>query len=203
MTDRLTVNQASTKHTFGPNAGTKARGRGHPVMFGFKAADDFGPFPDGGGYPFRFLSLAYETLGVTDPDKVLHLCSGSMQRGVRVDIRPEMNPTVVADVRHTPFPDSSFRWIMSDPPYSAEYARNLYGTEAVYPKPGEILREACRLLEVGGRVGLLHFQVPMFRKPLRLVGVWGVTTGLGYAIRAWTVFEKVEPEALTEGKAST
>jgi ubiquinone/menaquinone biosynthesis C-methylase UbiE len=79
---------------------------------------------------------------------------------------------------------------MADPPYSEEYAKNLYGTEDYYPRPSEILKEASRLLAPGGRVGLLHFQVPMFRKPLNLVGVWGVTTGLGYAIRAWSVLEK-------------
>lgn len=44
----------------------------------------------------------------------------------------------------------------------------------------------------GGKVGLLHFQVPMTRKPLRVVGVWGVTTGAGYAIRAWTLAQKKE-----------
>lgn len=30
----------------------------------------------------------------------------------------------------------------------------------------------------------------MHRPPLRMIGVWGVSTGAGYAIRAWTVFEK-------------
>lgn len=165
-------------------------GNGHPVMFGFEHAEDFGPFPDGGGYPLRFLERAYALLGVTDPDRVLHLCSGSVRRGVTVDVRPEVNPTVVADARHTPFPDASFRWVLTDPPYSEEYARNLYGTEAHYPEPGAIMAEAARLLEPGGRVGMLHFEVPMIRRPLRLVGVWGVTTGLGYKIRAFTVAEK-------------
>ena len=51
-------------------------------------------------------------------------------------------------------------------------------------------REAARLLRPGGRVGLLHFQVPMFHRPLRLVGVFGITTGLGYNIRAFTLLEK-------------
>lgn len=181
------------RHWFGPNAGAKAKGKGHPIMWGFKEADHFGDFPDGGGYPKRFLAKAFDLLGVEDPDKVLHLCSGSVTSGVTVDIRPEMNPTVCCDARHTPFQDESFRWILMDPPYSEEYARNLYGTEAVYPKPGELLKEACRLLVPGGRVGLLHFQVPMFRHPLRLIGVWGVTTGLGYNIRALSVFEKSSP----------
>jgi hypothetical protein len=159
-------------------------------MFGFKEAEYFEPFVDGGGYPKGFLAKAFETLGA-DPDKVLHLCSGSVRGGYTVDIRPEMKPDIIADCRNTPFPDESWEWIMCDPPYSEEYAKNLYGTEKDYPKPGQILKEACRLLKVGGRVGILHFQVPMSHKPLRLVGVWGITTGAGYAIRAWSVFEKM------------
>jgi hypothetical protein len=178
------------KHWFGPNSDT-SKGKGHPVMFGFNEAEDFGAFPDGGGYPLRFLKRAYDLLGVTDPDKVLHLCSGSMRRGVRVDIRPETNPTVCCDARHTPFADGAFRWVMIDPPYSEDYATNLYGTGAAYPSPASLLKEACRALEPGGSVGFLHFQVPMFRKPLRLRTVMGVTTGLGYAIRAFTVLDKV------------
>ena len=62
---------------------------------------------------------------------------------------------------------------------------------APWKTTGQILKEAARLLKPGGRVGLLHFLVPLVRKPLRLVGVWGITTGAGYAIRAWTVLEKV------------
>jgi len=163
-------------------------------MFGDKPAEDFGPFPDGGWYPLRFLGRAYEWLGVTNPDLVLHLCAGSMQRGITVDIRPEMNPDVVCDARATPFDDESFDWIMIDPPYSEEYARNLYGTEKHYPKPGQLMREASRLLRPGGMVGLLHFQVPMVRKPLKIVEVRGITTGLGYAIRAFTICRKEATE---------
>jgi hypothetical protein len=35
----------------------------------------------------------------------------------------------------------------------------------------------------------------MFHRPLRLVGVFGITTGLGYNIRAFTVLEKVKTAA--------
>jgi SAM-dependent methyltransferase len=177
------------KHSFGPHSKT-SKGSGHPIMFGFKESEHFDVFPEGGGYPKNFLKHAFETLGVTDPQKVLHLCSGSMKSGITVDIRPEKNPTYVADCRNTPFLDASFDWIMVDPPYAESYAENLYGTGDVYPKPGQILKEVSRLLRPGGRAGLLHFIVPMIRRPLKMVGVWGITTGAGYAIRAWTVLEK-------------
>ena len=189
---------ANTTHWFGPNAGAKAKGAGHPVMYGYpKPATHFEPFGDGGGYPLRFVEWCYREMEevsgkAVDPSKVLHLCSGSMVTGVRVDIREERNPDIVADCRNVPLPDESFDWIMADPPYSEEYAKNLYGTEKDYPKPGQILKEASRLLKPGGLYGFLHFQVPMPRKPMKIVNVYGVTTGAGYAIRAWTLLRKLE-----------
>lgn len=176
-------------------AGVQMAGRGagltgHPTLWVAAQAQEFRPFPDGGGYPVGFLQWAYTTLGVTAPAEVLHLCSGSVEVGVTVDIRPEMKPTILADARHVPLPDASVPWVMADPPYSEDYARNLYGTGAEYPKPSELLREAARLLMPGGRVGILHFQVPMHRSALRLVTVYGITQGPGYNIRAWSVYEK-------------
>ncbi len=175
------------KHSFGAY-GPSSKGQGHPVMFGMKPTEDFEAFPEGGGYPKRFLQRAYQLMGMEDPDRVLHVCSGSMRRGICVDIRSECRPTVVADGEALPFRDGCFRWVLIDPPYSEEWARNLYGTG--YPKPGRLLAEAARVLQPGGRVGFLHFLVPMRRRPLKLLGVWGITTGAGYAIRAWSLWEK-------------
>ena len=181
-----------TGHWFGPKpTRTGGTGSGHPIMFGEpQPTNHFEPFPDGGGYPKGFLEWAYRTMRVSNTNRVLHMCSGSVQTGIRVDIRPELNPDIVADCRHIPLPDESFGWILADPPYSEDYATNLYGTGDHYPLPGQIAREACRLLKPGGLFGLLHFQVPMIRKPLEIVGVYGVTTGSGYAIRAWTLCRK-------------
>lgn len=171
-------------------AEAKGKGKGHPVMFGMPEAEYFGDFPDGGGYPSRFLARAFDILGVTDPHAVLHVCSGSMKIGVRVDIRPEMNPTVVADVRNLPFADDSFEWIMADPPYSREYAVNLYGTGDVYPDPHALVNECLRVLKPGGRLGFMHHIVPKFKKPGRLLKVYTITQGVGYNVRAWSVFTK-------------
>ena len=180
-----------TPHWFGPKKPGSSKGAGHPIMFGEpQAAHHFEPFPEGGGYPKGFLEWAYRLMGVTDHARVLHMCSGSVRTGITVDIRPEKRPDIVADCRDIPLPDQSVQWILADPPYSEDYATNLYGTGDYYPLPGQIAAEACRLLEPGGSFGLLHFQVPMLRKPMRMVQVYGVTTGAGYAIRAWTLCRK-------------
>ena len=199
----VTAGGEEARHWFGPgngSGGAKSKGKGHPIMYGRPPqARDFTDFPDGGGYPIGFPEAAYEWMGVTCPDLVLHLCSGSMRRGVRVDIRAETEPDIVCDARATPFDDESFDWIMIDPPYSEDYARNLYGTEANYPRPGQLMKEASRLLKPGGKVGLLHFQVPMIRKPLRVVEVRGITTGSGFNIRAFTICEKAPALREEEG----
>lgn len=170
---------------------SRGPGKGHPIMYGNpRKSIHFDPFPEGGGYPHGFIEWALGEMACGDPALVLHLCAGSVKTGVSVDIRPETRPDIVADCRATPLADESFEYILADPPYSPEYARNLYGTETDYPKPSQILREAARLLRPGGKVGLLHFQVPMHRKPLRLERVYGLTTGAGFAIRAWSLYEK-------------
>lgn len=168
----------------------KGKGKGHPVLFGLPEAEYFGDFPDGGGYPHRFLERAFTILGVTDPARVLHVCSGSMKIGIRVDIRPETNPTIVADVRALPFLADVFDWIMADPPYGREYAANLYGTADVYPDPHSLVDECLRVLKPGGRLGFMHHMVPKFHKPGRLLKVYTITQGVGYNVRAWSVFTK-------------
>ena len=169
-------------------------GTGHPIMYGKPAlAEHFDVFPDGGGYPLGFLEWVYKVTSCEDPAKVLHLCSGSVTTGVRIDIRPETKPDIVADCRAVPIEDESFDLILADPPYSQNYAENLYGTGDSYPTPFQLCKEASRLLRPGGKFGLLHQHVPMIRRPLKFGAVYGVTTGMGYRIRAWTLLTKISP----------
>ena len=107
---------------------------------------------------------------------------------MRVDIRRGTNPDVVADARRLPFASDSFEGVMLDPPFSVEYARDLYSTE--YPRPSHLLAEACRVVKPCGRIGFLHFLVPLPPPGCHLEFVRGITTGCGYRIQAFTVFEK-------------
>ena len=199
--DRLR-SRARTRDVVDPRtaAATAAR-KGRALLFsmepcwGLDEEGDLGEWKTG-GYPANFMRRAYETLGVTDPSRVLHLCAGGVRSGVTLDIRLDLRPKVVADVRALPFRDESFDWIMADPPYAESYAEQLYGTGSVYPRPGPILREAARVLRPGGRFGLLHYIAPMPHAVdrVRLVGCWGVWLGTNMAIRAWSVYEKFQPE---------
>jgi len=77
---------------------------------------------------------------------------------------------------------------MIDPPYSVEYAETLYGTE--YPRPSHLLSEATRICQPGGRIGFLHFLVPRPPGGTRFISCHGITTGLGYRIRAFTIYQR-------------
>ncbi len=77
----------------------RGRRTGHAMMFGAAPVVDFGDFEEGGGFPVGFLPFAYRTLGVTDPVRVLHICSGSVRGPFTVDRRTSVRPAVVADAR--------------------------------------------------------------------------------------------------------
>lgn len=169
---------------------TRAIGKGHPIMFGMPEAEYFGDFPDGGGYPKGFLARAWDILGVADPTQVLHVCSGSMLVGWTVDIRLQVRPKIVADARALPFSNGTFAWVMADPPYSTEYAENLYGTGAVYPNPHALAQECLRVTQPSGRMAFMHHIVPKVKRPGKLLKVYTITQGMGYNVRAWSVFTK-------------
>jgi hypothetical protein len=122
--------------------------------------------------------------------EVLHVCSGSLKprEGIRVDLRPEARPDVLADGRALPFANGSIAAVMLDPPYTAQYAQDLYGVE--YPRPSHLLREAARVVRPCGRIAFVHYLVPMPPPNCSLVRVLGLSTGFGFPIRAVTVFER-------------
>lgn len=164
--------------------------------------------PDGfavfGRYPMGFLDhvLKLRLLGehVRSSD-ILHVCSGTLSATEKwtVDLRGEARPRVQASGTALPFRDGSFPAVMMDPPYSDEYARNLYKVEN--PRPSWLLKEAARVVMPGGRIGILHVAVPFAPPGCRLVNVYGISTGVGFRIRALTLYQK-EQDDLPFGEAS-
>ena len=158
--------------------------------------------PDGfavfGRYPLGFLDhvVSSQLLGDIQRTDILHVCSGTLSETEKwtVDIRPEAKPRVVADGKIMPFKSDSFGAVMLDPPYSDQYARNLYRTEN--PRPSWLLKEAARVVKPCGRIGLLHVAIPFAPDGCRLVKVYGVSCGVGFRIRAFTLFQKDQDNLL-------
>ena len=146
-----------------------------------------------GRYPKGFLAhvIKCELLGPgVRRNDILHVCSGTLgpEEKWTVDLRAEARPAVVASGTELPFRDGSFRAVMLDPPYSDEYARNLYRTGM--PRNSCLLREAARVVVPVGRIGILHVAVPFSPPGCRLVRVYGISTGVGFRIRALTIYER-------------
>ena len=88
-----------------------------------------------GGMPLYaeewLLKLAGELLGFEDWKKmrILNLFCGMNKYGLKIDIKPEVKPNIVADAHN--FSDKvvgKFAVILADPPYSDEESKELYGT---------------------------------------------------------------------------
>lgn len=130
--------------------------------------------------------------------EVLHVCSGSLRprEGIRIDVRRAARPDVLADGRHLPFAEGTFAAIMLDPPYTVQYAQDLYGVD--YPRPSHLLKEAARVVRPCGRIAFVHYLVPMPPPRCSLVRVLGLSTGFGFPIRAVTIFEREQDSLLRE-----
>lgn len=160
-------------------------------------AEEFLPRAIFGQYPQGLISKVLPWLRCRR-DEVLHVCSGCLPpgEGTRVDVRPDARPDVIADGRALPFADSSFAAVMLDPPYTEQYARDLYGTD--YPLPAHLLREAARVVRPCGRIAFVHYLVPMPPEGTFHVKVLGCSTGFGFPMRAVTIYEK-EQDGLFQG----
>jgi SAM-dependent methyltransferase len=151
--------------------------------------------PEGvyGMYPASFIPRMLPWLKCPRSE-ILHVCSGGLPpgEGIRVDVRPEAKPDLVADGRDLPFEDGVVAGVMIDPPYSEHYARELYGTD--YPRPAHLLKEAVRVVRPNGRIVFVHYIVPNPPDGAVFVRCFGLSMGFGYPMRAVTIFERTQPD---------
>jgi hypothetical protein len=186
----------------------KAEGRDHCLRHkgqeGLNRQMTEGCDPDGfavfGQFPHGFLEdvIRLQLLGDVNRDEVLHICSGTLGPRERwtVDMRLAARPSVVARGESLPFLDASFKAACIDPPYTEEYARNLYRSE--FPRPSHLLKAAARVVKPGGRIGLLHIAVPITPPDCEFVTSFGVVPGPGFRIRAFTVYQRRQHSLFAE-----
>jgi hypothetical protein len=147
-----------------------------------------------GGFPERARAL----LGVTINDPVLHVCGGMakhyLYRGgfgpndKTLDIDTATEPDYLQNALD-PLP-TGFSAMLLDPPYSVEDADNYNCGRIVYPSPSKLVDNAMKSLNVGQRVGIIHYVIPKPPSNSKFVAVVGVVCGFNNRIRSYSVFEK-------------
>lgn len=174
-----------------------------------------------GAFPAGFLHRARHVLGVHYNHPVLFVCGGKVReypyRGFgkfdkTLDLDASLNPDFLQDARD-PFPlyncgyadcldctDGNFEtgvvghlWsgVLIDRPYTPEDAEHYVPGPSVLPTANELVRNAIKVLPIGGRVGILDYIWPQPPKNATEQALITVVTGRNNRIRAYTVFEKL------------
>ena len=164
----------------------KGVSRGTKCLGAYKGVDCKGAYPSG--------YLAFLKANCWWGEKRIHLCSGRVKdEGFKVDIRPEMQPDLVADARDTKLPEGSYDCAIIDPPYSAVLAEELYGTGKHYASINQFINEGVRLVRPGGFVVSLSYEIPRLQKGCDMVAVWGIYEVPSVSsMRCMVVFKKKE-----------
>ena len=150
-----------------------------------------------GAYPNGFLQRARLLLGCTYEDSVLHVCSGMVKdypnkgygdNDKTVDIDKSTNPDYVMDASKD-LPLGYWDGILIDPPYTQDDANN-YNVNDL-PNPNKLVKDCIDIVEVGKKVGILHYICPSAPKNSKFVCCVGVLVGFNNRIRCFSVYEKL------------
>ncbi len=155
-----------------------------------------------GAYPAGYLEKARIFMGVHISDAVLHVCSGMTRyypypkRAVgpndkMLDLNPAVKPDFLQDARD-PYP-KGFKAIMCDSPYSEADAEHYPPGASKYPTPRTLLKNSLEALDVGRRVGILHYVAPRIPPGCEAKLIVEVDIKLGFENRprVFSVYEKL------------
>lgn len=147
------------------------------------------PDPVYGQYPRGFIAALMPRMEC-QRHEIVHVCSGCLPpgEGIRVDIRREAKPDILADGRALPFATGSVKAVMLDPPYTNHYARELYGVD--YPRPSHLMAEAARVVRPGGIIAFVHYIQPKPPPGTVFEVAFGVSTGFDMPCRVVTMYRK-------------
>ena len=134
--------------------------------------------------------------------KRCHLCAGMIEDpgSVRVDIKPETEPTIIADARDTKLEDNTFDFVTIDPPYSRDLADKLYGTAKHFTGIDGFAKEAVRICKPGGLILTLSYQIPRRLKDCDFIAVCGIYTIPSVSYMRCLTVSKKKARALERGE---
>lgn len=157
-----------------------------------------------GAYPAGFLARARALIGCKLSDPVLHVCGGMVRKypfkgfgrnDRTLDMDPKLKPNFKQDARE-PLPKRSgrFMWagILSDPPYTDDDADKYLPGKKYLPTARVILRNALKVVPVGGKVGILHYHAPRPDKTrAKFIACVAVVVGYENRVRLFSVYERI------------
>lgn len=153
-----------------------------------------------GGYLGGFPERARVLIGAGIDEPVLHVCGGMAKhypyRGgfgandQTLDLDPATEPDMLRDIRR-PLSEDDWAGMIADPPYTPADAANYPPGEAAFPSANLIVQNCIDGLNVGKKVGIIHYVVPACPKEAKFVACVGVVCGFNNRIRAFSVFEKI------------
>ena len=156
-----------------------------------------------GKYPGKFPNGFIKWIKEMDwwGDKRVYLCSGPVddEQAIRVDVRPEVNPTHLEDARHTSLENESADFVLIDPPYTKDLADKYYGTGKQWSWINAFTKEAARIVRTGGLILTLTYEIPRRIPGCDFIAVCGVyTVPMTGHMRCFTVSRKtgepIEPK---------
>lgn len=157
-----------------------------------------------GGFPHGLLDKLNRDYGIYQKKTLFPFGGSTEQRSNWTinDINEDLDVDKHHDARDLPEHwENKFEVVVSDPPYSEEYAEEYYDTD--YPRPKSHFTEAVRVLQPGGYLIILDWLCYENYCPNKVEreGIYKVTSGPKQRIRALNVFRKFQ--TLSQVKRTT